>query len=445
MRRILAAEGRSIGGNSFEGLSMEELDVLVDEAVVADQEATSDLVDAGRAIDVAEALEDLAVVAEPITEATPTEIALVDTTAQMAVAGTDLAPEEIIPESDGVSLESRVGRRIAVEGIKETVANIWRGIKALLKKIWAKVEEFFYKIFGAIPSLRRTIKALRANIDDLGSKVTDEKTIKMTSGIASLTVDGKSLKTASEISTAVAKQVDAVKVLSGNYSKNIAKILEHYADVAADFDANDPDKALLAISAGALKDINGLKATVGASGNVKRWPGFTASNGEHLMGNTALFVRVADAGDTTSAIGILEKVRASGVILAKSNESKKDLPDEVAITAPTTGDLNKMVDGVEKLLDVLEDWNRGSAVKDIKRAREALEKATDKAETSFNKIDRESRDEHAAAAFRAIANLNKAAIDWAKEPISSVIRESLTHARVVLAVTSKGISNHKTK
>ena len=190
MRRFLATESYS----DFRGeLSLEEEQVLMDEAATDAAEVDKDLGESERVIEVSDALEDLAVIADGIEEATPAEAALIETAGDMAVAGTDVQPEEVVP-----AMESYIGRRIATEGIRETARAIWESIQRWVKSIWEKIEKFFYKLFGVIPGMRKRIAALEKRVDEAVGKKVEEKKVTISSGVASLCIDYKPVKNEGE-------------------------------------------------------------------------------------------------------------------------------------------------------------------------------------------------------------------------------------------------------
>lgn len=443
MRKFLSLEGGNSFGNglALESLSLEEEAVLVDEANTALTEANADMGEADHALDVSEALDDLAVIAEDIDEATPTEVALIENVAQAAVAGTDVGSEEIVP-----AMESYIGKRISTESLKDTARNIWASIQQLLKRIWKNIEEFFYKIFGSIPAKRRTIKALRDKLDDMSGKVIDQKSFTVSSGVSSITVDDKALKSGSEVKSALDTQVEICKWAFNGYSAHLSKIGENIADAIADFDATKAEdsakKVLAASTAG-----SSVPKMPGEKSAGSRFPGRKGDQSAALLGNVSVFVTGNDADmNGLTTLGALEMMRSISASVHRTSTSSKDTAKEVTFTTMTTGDMKAIVDGAEKLLDVMEDWKRGSKFKDNLKARDKLEKATSKAQGSFDKVAKdEDNSSDAAAYFRGCANMNKAFANWVKDPQAALLTQSLTHVNAVLMLVSRSMGQYKTK
>lgn len=77
-------------------ISLEEEMQMVADAAAAIPQIAADLTEIDGVVERSEGLEDLAVIADGIDEASDTEIALINNSAAMAVAGTDVAPSEIL-------------------------------------------------------------------------------------------------------------------------------------------------------------------------------------------------------------------------------------------------------------------------------------------------------------------------------------------------------------
>lgn len=116
-------------------------------------EKSSDVI---RSLEIAEALEELAVVADNISSATREETQLIEIGGNIAVAGTRVDPASLIP-----SLESYVGGKISLEefDFKGKLQKIWEAIVKTITAIIKKVKEFIDKseivLAGALNSLKK--------------------------------------------------------------------------------------------------------------------------------------------------------------------------------------------------------------------------------------------------------------------------------------------------
>lgn len=120
-----------------------------------------------RTIEVVEALEELAVVADNISEANQNELNLIELGGNIAVAGTEVAPEKVIP-----SLESYLGTKISTEDfdLKGKIAKIWEVIKKAFKEIWVKINEFLKSSSIMVGVSMNRIRKVEAKLKDLKNR-----------------------------------------------------------------------------------------------------------------------------------------------------------------------------------------------------------------------------------------------------------------------------------
>jgi hypothetical protein len=123
-----------------EEVSLESLVTVLGMAMEQIAEIGANLKEAERAIQTSDALDDLAHVAKSIETATPAQAAMIETIGDMAVAGTDVEPDAIVP-----SLEHYIGRSIALEaeGIKERAKKIWDAIVGFVARVWQHIKNFW--------------------------------------------------------------------------------------------------------------------------------------------------------------------------------------------------------------------------------------------------------------------------------------------------------------
>jgi hypothetical protein len=178
----------------MEEISMEEEALLIQESAGDLAEAEAEIEDAQELVDTSDALEDLAMVADGIDEASENEVALVEAGVQLATAGSDLEVEDVAP-----GLESYVGRRISTEGIKETARAIYDAIVRAVKKFWEKIKAFFRKTVGTLANLKRSAEALRKRADQTQGKTVKEKQTDLGSEANALSVCFKAPKTGDQV------------------------------------------------------------------------------------------------------------------------------------------------------------------------------------------------------------------------------------------------------
>jgi hypothetical protein len=444
MRRILQnavaleSEAQIQERLALETISMEEEQVQLDEAQADAVAADQELAEAERIIEVSDALEDLAVIADEITEASPTDIALVETAGQMAVAGSDIPAEEIVP-----AMEAYKGGKIATEGLRETAKNIWESILRFLKQVWEKIENFFYKVFGTIPALRRRLADLEAKVEDAVGRKAEGK-IKLQAGITTLSVAYTAPKSEADISKILDVEAAAAKFVFGNYVDSVVKRGEV---IAKGIESFDPANALESVKT--LRE--SLKATKpdaipgAGSADMGRFPGFATTLGTPLAGNVSLGCKYfVDNKADESDLGAIERYRNSRCELMPTSEKAKPATGDVEFAPISTSGAKAMIKDMEKLLDVLEEYKRGSKSKAIAKTQKTIEQASDKAAKAMAEADKGDEGQKAAVPYyRALLNFNAAYARWSQTPAVPMVSHSLSTIKAVMVVIQKSLAAYK--
>lgn len=439
MRKFLVPALESFGSSSFGVLSMEEEQVLLDEAGDAADAADGDLNDAERLIGVTDSMEDMAVIADGIENATEAETRLMDTVGSMAVAGSDLESEVIVPAQ-----ESYIGRRISTESIRETAKAIWKTILANLEKVWKYIEEFFYKIFGTIPSLRKRVKDLRKTVEDAAGRTVEHKKITVSVGVKALSVDYKAPKDESDLKHGLKVLSDTVKETYGPDMDGISRLGETIADVIADFNPESPEAAITKL----LEAVKKGSTHVSGTANTTRFPGFKTYMGSNLMGNVTIAVRVPDQSHGAlppAGLAVIDMFRRSGCELVSTSEKEKDVPNEFEMSTLSNSAMIAVLDEVEGMLDSLESFNRGKRAADLKKTKTKLKSASDKATSAMERAEKsdDASDKHSVAYYRALLNFNTSYSRWAQQPAMPLLNASLASIRASMSVVQKSLSAYK--
>jgi hypothetical protein len=443
MRKFLstALESQHIG-SSHGILSMEEEQVMLDEANQSAAAADDDLNDAERLIDVTDSMEDMAVIADGIEEATPGETQLMETVGSMAVAGSELEPEVIVP-----ALESYVGRRISTESIRETAKAIWKQILQNLERVWAYIEDFFYKTFGTIPSLRKRVKSLRDSVDDQAGRQLEDKKIKVSIGVKALSVDHKTPSNEADLKKGLSTMAEAVAHTYGAGMDALASLGETIAKNISDFDPESADRSTKKF---VVEVKQSLKKYVKDSGtNSDRFPGFIAKMQPALPGNVSLVTRepkggTSDSNDTID-LEYLDKMRRSGVELVPTSEKDKAVPDSFDMTTMSHSGMTSTLDIIDKMLDNLETFGRGKRAAELKKTKSKLKSASEKAASAMEKAEKsdDAAEKRAAVYYRAQLNFNSAYARWGQSPAVPLLNASLATIRASMAVIQKSLGAYK--
>lgn len=420
-------------------LSLEEEAVEVAEMAEIGNEITEDNNGQERAADTVQGLENLEAVVTNIEETTPAEAALVDQAVDMATTGTQIDADDIAP-----SMESYVGKRMAIESIRDSAARIWNSIMEMLKRIWERVETFFYKAFGVLPSIRRRLESLEDAIDAARSKSIENKKVTVTSGVTYLSIDYKPVKKGSELLSAVKELNKTASYVFNDGVEAFAKAGEDIATAISDFEVAKKDESV-------KKAIEALKSM---GGKLTKLPGNSGSGGDsshhvkygsQLLGNQRLAATTAKSSDEAGELGTLDIMRRAGVKWEKSRDKAGQATGSFEFETMSTSEAASLVKELVALVDVLEDYKRGSAWKEVTKARTNLEKASAKAAAELDKVKGSSEaDERVALPYyRALVRLNQSYVGWTSTPATQLMSHSVNTINAVIAVIKKSLAQYK--
>lgn len=436
MRKFFGAPGSDQEHDAeraaLEHISLEQEQLMCDAAAQAQAEVNQDLEETARVGDISDALEDLAIIASKIDKPTAAELALVDNAASMAVAGTDVASEELIPAFEEISdLKERM--QAAAASAKEKAKRIWEKIMAFLKRIWEQVEEFFYNLLGTIPAQRRRIAELREEIKNVKDKRPTAETVTLKAGSTALVMNNKLPAEASDLALGLAALHEAASWLYGPYIEQVIKHGQVVAKHVAAFDWAYPATAVAAMADELTADFGNIPGSFRDSRH--RHPGYNTYQGRSLPGNKALVERdpIFEDGNVLHNLQMLQK---SGVALQSTGTFHAR---ELTLPVFSMEMASALLDDVDGLLGVLEGWNRGAAKSRMKQVRKDIADASAKASQGADKAAGQEdevyklRDEQIAC-YRAVLDFNASYTSWAAKPTMALLSSAMATCRAVVAV-----------
>lgn len=204
--------------------SLEEDAMLIESAAAAVGELDAELQEAHRLQDTAGTLQNVVMYAPLIDNARPIDLYMLQATAELATAGSDITPAEVSP-----SLERYVGRKPSVEGFRSWLGGIWKVIVEALKRAWNAVADFFSSILGTIPRLRFFLKREIELLEAVSNEHRWSETVKVGSELFAFSVRNKFPKDFKEIEERLDALSAQVEYYMGEYVE-LAKVT--YNDVA---------------------------------------------------------------------------------------------------------------------------------------------------------------------------------------------------------------------
>lgn len=437
----------TVPATAEESISLEEEHILLNEANMHHSSAEQHLSEIGRIMELSEALEDLAVIADGIGEATPTEIALIENAGNMAVAGSDVDPSRVVP-----ALESYVGGRIAMEGIRETAATIWANIQRFLKQVWGHIEEFFKKMLFTVPRMQKAVQILKAKITAIKKENrahTGGTVFEVVMGTNLLCVNGKPLKTEKEMINAYGQLLITSKWVFNDYAESVVERGRIVVDAIEKFNVLSPQVSIDTLRT----ELKAWKpsSVPGAGGtDVKRYPGFATTMGTALMGNQSLACKYYnDNKADVSPLAALERQRHSQCELVPTQETVPQKPSErLEFATMSLAGMETLLDEVSTMLDVLSKYKFGTTAKNIEDVKNKIVAASEKAKKTIEFYEKPQEaggdrnqfdDMKAMQDYRAVVNFNVAYTRWAQSPSMSMMRHSITVSKAMMSFVQKSL------
>lgn len=401
-----------------ESISMEEEAIMLDESSTCAAEADQDLREAERIVEVANALEDLAIKAGSVDELSDSEAALLESAGDMAVAGTDTAPDEIVPAMESFKdADGKILGKVVMENFREKADRVWQNIKKILKEIWEKIAQFFYKIFGTIPRKRKALKSLLEKVEASHS-LSREQAKFTVAGARFMYVGANALKTAGAYEGALKEFVATAKWVYDDHVGHIKATSDEIAKHLEQFDVEKPTEATAAVAKALVN--NRVKALpgLGSASAGSRWSNFEVQKGHDLLGGQALFHLTPKKTEGASDLAILDYARQAMVQLAPSSDKAAPTGQSIEFQTMTQAEMIDSIKLVEKLLDYMEGYQRGKAKGEIEAAKKKIAAASEKAEKAgeSKRGSENDADRVAIPHFRALVNFNVALARWVESP-----------------------------
>lgn len=363
-----------------------------------------DLAESERLIQLSDALESIAETARNIKAATPNELRLLELCGQLAVAGSDVEPDRIVP-----SLESFAEGEIALEaidGIVSTAKKIWESVLMFVRRIWEKIRNF-WSSGVTISKYKKMISDLKTELDRMGDAHSEKPTFAVSGVSHGLMMNMQTTGSWEELVKELKRLVLVDEALFTDYAKWVLERGAETARALNDFDPKTPEK-----SANALKErLIGMH--VPDYGNVT-----TAA----FIGGGKIENQSYDKVGGEDASIALERLRLSGlkykkVEVAKTVEQGKD--ELHGIPAGSKEQMLEVLNDCEKLLDEVDAFYSHKTGDFDKTAKE-IEAASSKATEAMGQLDKAEFGAKSLEYYRVLINFNKAFADWANEPFLSM-------------------------
>lgn len=440
-------ECTTIVQNSLKTLSLEEEAQALQEADAIMNSVDNDIADMETSSDQAAILEDVAVTADSVEEATPAETQLVEMVGDMVVAGDPVTPgEEVVP-----SMEGYIGKKIATEGLREKANQIFETIVKYLKDLWARIENFFHKYFSAIGMRRRILEGTLKYLDAINGKAlkADAKVV-LKSGHDTLIVNGQLISSEAEYKAALEKLTAAVKFVYGSWPGSVSAFGEAISKTMTDFNPANPGENLTGFAKKIAETGKAIPTNVFGS-KQKSWiSGFETKRSDPFFANQSLWIQIPEAGsavdENKSIVGQLNHLQYTGVELRNTtdNDPRIDPTKNIEFKPFSVDGMREFLRMGLTIVDEIDGYDRGSARKGIDASKKKIDDSYRKMKAALDRVSRDNDgDSGAVPYYRALMNYSIAYARWVQQPIMRMTQLAMTVVRQLCYICNISIMQYK--
>lgn len=354
---------QEINGAAIGDIAEDETQARVEEVLSIEEfenELSAEFAENSRVEEVADNLTDLASVVGQIEEPTATDVALIQTTANMAVAGTEVDAQDVLP-----AVENFKDMKIVAEGIGEKASAAMASLRESGLAMTTKISEYLKKTFTSLKYYERKLIESKAKIAELKAAGKKELAVSMrgnkffTGGDEGPVKDGGDLVKRMNASVAFH---DKFSTLFIDAEKSFADSVLKWWTTGVDTNASDAEKSKL-FTAFFDNFLVKLSKVQGMERSADTKAGFDTFVNKNLLGNVSVAVRIPSNvkgyKDVTNA-EIREWMSGSYVGTASTLGIRDRIAtaiNGVPVTiSVTVGDLDNLVRAGEKELTVLKKY-----------------------------------------------------------------------------------------
>lgn len=340
-------------------ISQEEDIVLSNNATNELNNIANELEKISRANASAIVAEDLCKVGNTITNATPVELFLVESTGRALAANVNIDSDILT-----TGLESYQGKQFSNESFSSFVVAMYRAIAAAIKKVWDSVTAFFISVFGSIPRMRFFIKRIRDKVDLAGDSYRWADRIDLGFAAEALSVNDKLPKYPIDIANRLDHLHDVLSFYLGEYMDTGVTVFKNTVYEMERFNEDEPSLTLNAISEEMLPLVQrntpiGLKATRTIDSR------FTAGSWyalDPLPGDKTMFARKERIPESITPLQRSEAIQAHTIQFLRTKVNSSVVSDRTgSIVTPRVEDLNRYCNVMLIICDKLEEFHKKHA------------------------------------------------------------------------------------
>ena len=412
-------------------LSLEEEALILDQGHRDEVACTNGLNEAHRLTEVSDALADLSALARGIREASPTEIALIQTSGQMGVAGTTNEPEMLLPAMESF----QYGKQIAFEGIGQKAKVLMKNLLEWLARIWEKIVAF-YRMNVVVSELRAKIRQMEKSLQS-GSGRVIQQAQSMHEFAEWFTFNGKLLTKTDEMVRAMKATAETARFLFEDLPNTVKKSGEQVEQILANFKPESSDQTVLAM----VKQLGGIRFEALPHAEQAGQDGAYYVRVSHsFIGGGKLVAKVYRPSPGVHPYAALDAIRNSGITLERGDSAPNGQEAvNSSFNYPTGPGAFQVLKAADTLLSVIENFHK-THVAALKGVADRLKAASQKASAALEASTVDESGEELRD-FKAAINFNTTFARWAQNPAMPFYSNIVKTCRFALMLVQFGVSN----
>jgi hypothetical protein len=397
-------------------------------------DVAEDVADADRCIEVTQVLGEVVdAVSGRVGEATPAEARLVELVGDMAVAGTDANPEDVVP-----SMEAYGDGETTMKKVKENIARMWAWLKQLIANIIEKIKLFFKAAFQSSVALDQRLKKLKEEAGKADAAKFKGGKLKISAREATAVAMGKSVPGDLEkLRASLGALIGYRQYFFKEYHAYLTNRLTSLREAIDKFDVAHPDTTLMLLA----DRLKGVK--------LPTVPGMSNKSEVELMGQYRIVAENADdqarkqQAASVSAGHYLEISRKTVIEIHRNKDHTAVEAAEITVSNLT--DLKTLIETTSQLVNGIEVFCQ-HPLKEIDAHQADLTKAL---ETLSKKLQQQADKDHgikaAEHAFSLISNHVASATTWIDQPLRAFTAYAMREAAAVEAIAAKAFKQGTTE
>jgi hypothetical protein len=436
MRKYFAPTPPSEDARSIKRVSLEEELIIVGDANEEAQACDDRLSEVERLVDLKQALEDLAVIADNIEQPTAMELDLIDNCAQMAVAGTGISPENLLK---GPPLA--VGQEIATEGWVDSAQRLWATIKAFMKKIWDHIENFL-KVHVVLPSiyarLQLALRQLKNRTGELRYGQTPQ--MELHTGLTYLCNGLRIQRSAAEFASEFDKFSKAVDMVYVANPERVSKLGKNIADTIDNWTGDNTDATLSKLAA-VIKEANQPLSLPFQLPFSAQEGDFKVRSSHELLGCVYFKFATFD-GASADPLLELDRLRNTGLAVEAGDDPRDD---DIIFKHNGPQVYEKLLKDASDMIQTVARFNKsGGAMKKLRQSAKEIEVSSEEALKALSK-EAESASPALIAEIKMMLNFNPSFARWVQQPAVAFYTKVIGVVRALLMLVQNYVGLYEVK